>query len=71
MNDEVRVVGTTVSDRNESADVVERVDDQASVTQPTKRRRVLSDKQLAALSKRTRETMVTTTRTTEEKRRCR
>jgi len=51
MNDEVRVVGTTVSDRHESADVIERVDDQASVTQPTKRRRVLSDKQLAALSK--------------------
>ena len=45
------MVGTTVPDRNESADVVERVDDQTSVTQPTKRRRVLSDKQLAALSK--------------------
>jgi hypothetical protein len=51
MNDEVRVVGTTVPDHNESADVVARVDDQASVTQPTKRQRVLSDKQLAALSK--------------------
>jgi len=51
MNDEVRVVGTTVSDRNESADDVARVEDQASVSQPTKRRRVLSDKQLAALSK--------------------
>jgi len=51
MNDEVRVVGTTVSGSGESADDVERVDTQASVSQPTKRRRVLSDKQLAALSK--------------------
>ena len=51
MNDEVRVVGTTVSGSGESADDVERVDAQASVSQPTKRRRVLSDKQLAALSK--------------------
>ena len=50
MNDEVRVVGTTVPDRNESADVLARVDDSSSVPQ-TKRRRVLSDKQLAALSK--------------------
>ena len=51
MNDEVRVVGSTVSGSGESADDVERVDAQASVSQPTKRRRVLSDKQLAALSK--------------------
>ena len=51
MNDEVRVVGTAVPGNGESADVVERVDDQVSVSQPTKRRRVLSDKQLAALSK--------------------
>ena len=51
MNDEVRVVGNSVSDRHESVDDVARVEDQASVSQPTKRRRVLSDKQLAALSK--------------------
>ena len=51
MNDEVRVAGNSVPGSSESVDVVERVDDQASVTQPTKRRRVLSDKQLAALSK--------------------
>ena len=51
MNDEVRVVGSTVPGSCESAHDVERMDAQASVSQPTKRRRVLSDKQLAALSK--------------------
>ena len=36
MNDEVRVVGNTISGSGESADVVERVDAEASVPQPTK-----------------------------------
>ena len=51
MNGDVRVVTTDSSVPNESIPAVARTEDTSSVPQPTKRRCVLSDKQLAALSK--------------------